>query len=446
MVRPVTPSGPPARPAAPSARGGSQWLGSWRGSTGLVRLSLFCAVAALAACATAPGSRYSRYYARNGAYRAPGPPQDPWGPYITEAATRFAVPQEWVRAVIQQESGGHEYLDGQPITSSAGAMGLMQLMPQTYADMQDQNGLGPDPYEPHDNILAGTAYIRQMYDRYGAPGFLAAYNAGPQRLDDYLQTGRQLPNETVNYLASVTPNLGSSVALSGPLAAYGADTQLVSATPTPLPVAMAAAKQPAGPPLPVVVTPTIANPSGGQPIQYAAYVPPSRPASRPADCAQDPNAAYDPDAPCLPTVNGPPQPQYQSQYQPGPLPPPSPTPQPAVAAAPPARTAAPIVPAVIRMPSYRGAGLSDGVNYGQWAIQVGAFGSEGQARFANTMARQAAFNALNGARSVVQPIPSFNGHPVYRARLAGLARASAASACATLRTQGLDCMIVRPGS
>ncbi|MBB2160824.1 lytic transglycosylase domain-containing protein [Gluconacetobacter sacchari] len=382
----------------------------------LIGLALI-GVASLAACGGTPGSRYSRYYARNGAYRAPGPPGDPWRPYIADASTRFSVPQEWVRAVIQQESGGHEYLDGQPITSSAGAMGLMQLMPQTYADMQAQNGLGPDPYEPHDNILAGTAYIRLMYDRYGAPGFLAAYNAGPQRLDDYLQTGRQLPNETINYLASVTPHLGTAVALSGPLAAYGSDSQMVSATPASLPVAMASAAPAAQP---VVVTPTIADPTGGQPVQYAAYVPRGAPAGQ---CAHDPDAAYDPDAPCQPLA--PPMP--------APLPPPAP-----VAAVP-----AAAMPVAARPPLAGGA--ASGVNYGQWAIQVGAFTSEGQARFANTMARQAAFDALNGARSIVQPVPAFNGRSLYRARLAGLARASAASACSSMHRQGLDCMIVRPG-
>jgi D-alanyl-D-alanine carboxypeptidase len=427
MTRRLMPPDDVARPAERRPRGGYGVM---------VGLSLLGAAATLAACSTTPGSRYSRYYARNGAYRAPGPAEDPWGPYITEASTRFAVPQDWIRAVILQESGGHEYLDGQPITSSAGAMGLMQLMPQTYADLQSQNTLGPDPYEPHDNILAGTAYIRQMYDRYGAPAFLAAYNAGPQRLDDYLQTGRPLPNETVNYLASVTPNLGNVVALSGPLAAYGSTMQMVSATPTKLPVAMASAAPPAGPALPVVVTPTIANPTGGQPIQYAAYVP-RRP--RAARCAQDPDAAYDPDAPCLPVVSGPPQP----------LPPPSPAlPAVVTAAAMPAPRPAPpprIIPVVIHVPLSGRALPPDGVNYGQWAIQVGAFTSEGQARFANTMARQAAFHALNGARNVVQAVPASGGHAVYRARLAGLAQGSAATACTTLQQQGLACMIVRPG-
>jgi len=62
--------------------------------------------------------------------------------------------------------------------SRKGAMGLMQIMPGTWADLRARYGLGADPYDSHDNILAGTAYIRELYDRYGAPGFLAAYNAG----------------------------------------------------------------------------------------------------------------------------------------------------------------------------------------------------------------------------------------------------------------------------
>ena len=122
---------------------------------------------------------------------------------------------------MRQESGGRLYeRDGSLITSSAGAMGLMQVMPRTYDMLRRRYGLGGDPYEPRDNILAGTAYIREMYDRYGSPAFLAAYNAGPDRLEAYLSGGNPLPDETVNYLASVAPRLGTDVAMTGPLAAY----------------------------------------------------------------------------------------------------------------------------------------------------------------------------------------------------------------------------------
>jgi D-alanyl-D-alanine carboxypeptidase len=148
-------------------------------------------------------------------YPPPGPPDDPWGPYIREAAGRYGVPEQWVRAVMHQESDGQEQA-----VSPVGAMGLMQVMPDTYEGLRRRYGLGDDPYDPHNNILAGTAYIRQMYDRFGAPGFLAAYNAGPDRVDNYLAGAADLPDETVNYLAAVTPNLGADVPMSGPLAMY----------------------------------------------------------------------------------------------------------------------------------------------------------------------------------------------------------------------------------
>ena len=148
-------------------------------------------------------------------YPPPGPPGDPWGPYIREASARYRVPERWVRAVMKQESGGE-----QQATSSAGAMGLMQVMPGTYQGLRVRYGLGDDPYDPHNNILAGTAYMREMYDRFGSPGFLAAYNAGPDRVDRYLARRASLPDETVNYLAAITPNLGTEVPRSGPFATY----------------------------------------------------------------------------------------------------------------------------------------------------------------------------------------------------------------------------------
>ncbi len=80
--------------------------------------------------------------------------------------------------------------------SPKGAMGLMQIMPETWTRLRVRYGLGADPYEPHDNTLAGAAYLRELLDRYGSPGFLAAYNAGPARYEDHLATGRALPAET----------------------------------------------------------------------------------------------------------------------------------------------------------------------------------------------------------------------------------------------------------
>ena len=98
---------------------------------------------------------------------------DSYATFITEAAQRFGIPEHWIRAVMRVESAG----DVRAI-SSAGAMGLMQIMPATWAVLSARYGLGDDPYDRRANIMAGAAYIREMHDRYGAPGFLAAYNAG----------------------------------------------------------------------------------------------------------------------------------------------------------------------------------------------------------------------------------------------------------------------------
>ncbi len=66
------------------------------------------------------------------------------------------------------------------------------------------------------------------------PGFLAAYNAGPDRVDAYLAGSSGLPDETVNYLAAITPNLGGDVAFSGPLAMYASagSSRFASAAPS----------------------------------------------------------------------------------------------------------------------------------------------------------------------------------------------------------------------
>ena len=128
---------------------------------------------------------------------------DRWSIHIREASARFGVPEEWIRRVMRAESGGRTTLDGRPITSHAGAMGLMQLMPGTWAEMRDLHGLGSDPHDPRDNILAGTAYLRAMYKRFGYPELFAAYNAGPRRYAEHLTTGRHLPAETIAYSAAL---------------------------------------------------------------------------------------------------------------------------------------------------------------------------------------------------------------------------------------------------
>jgi soluble lytic murein transglycosylase-like protein len=71
-------------------------------------------------------------------------------------------------------------------------------------------GVAPD--DPHDSILAGTTYIRELDDRYGAPGFLAAYNAGPGRYERHLATGRLLSEQTQAYVATLAPLIGAKQA------------------------------------------------------------------------------------------------------------------------------------------------------------------------------------------------------------------------------------------
>jgi hypothetical protein len=208
-----------------------------------------------------------------GTYTAPGPADDPWGPYIREASTRFNVPEKWIREVMRQESGGQEYLNGQLTTSSSGAMGLMQLMPATYADMRDRNGLGDDPYDPHDNIMAGTAYINLLYAAYGSPAFLAAYNAGPGRLQQYLAGGTSLPNETVNYVASVAPRIGGP--MTGPLAAYADQGTDIPAGAEPVQVAEAAPPTPL--PSETTVGSSLWSPSAPAAVASAPLPPPQPP-------------------------------------------------------------------------------------------------------------------------------------------------------------------------
>lgn len=127
-----------------------------------------------------------------------------WEPVIAEASQRFGVSESIIVSVIRAESGGRTTLNGRPITSRAGAMGLMQLMPGTWAELRSEFQLGPNPYDPRDNILAGTAYLRKLGDRFGYPGMIAAYNAGPARYAAYLARRQRLPAETVAYLNAVT--------------------------------------------------------------------------------------------------------------------------------------------------------------------------------------------------------------------------------------------------
>lgn len=128
--------------------------------------------------------------------------------YVTEAARRFAIPEDWIWAVMRIESRGHRHA-----ISPAGAMGLMQIMPATWSDLSARFGLGSDAFDTRANIHAGAAYLRAMWNRYGdISAALAAYNAGPGRTDAYLAGRRSLPAETVSYVAQFTRIIGGTSA------------------------------------------------------------------------------------------------------------------------------------------------------------------------------------------------------------------------------------------
>ena len=131
--------------------------------------------------------------------------------HVSEASQQFGIPEQWIYAVIRAESAGRVRA-----VSRAGAMGLMQLMPGTWARQRARFSLGQDPFDPRDNVLAGTSYLREMYDRYGAQGFLAAYNAGPGRYEDWLAGRRSLPLETRRYVARIAPLLQTERMFAAP--------------------------------------------------------------------------------------------------------------------------------------------------------------------------------------------------------------------------------------
>ncbi len=134
------------------------------------------------------------------------PSVHPYAAHVTEAAQRFGIPETWIWAVMRVESNGDP-----AAISHAGAMGLMQIMPGTWTMLTARYGLGGNPWDVRANIHGGAAYLREMVDRYGdLPAALAAYNAGPGRVDDWRQRGRPLPAETIAYVAKIAPILGTS--------------------------------------------------------------------------------------------------------------------------------------------------------------------------------------------------------------------------------------------
>ena len=137
---------------------------------------------------------------------------------VVREARRHDLDPALVLAVIQVESGGYYHA-----ISHVGAMGLMQLLPRTAREMADELGLewhGPDSlFDPVVNVQLGTAYIKQLADRYGdVSTALAAYNWGPTRIDRRIRTGSGVPSiyiERVMKAFDVASSRRQVVATSG---------------------------------------------------------------------------------------------------------------------------------------------------------------------------------------------------------------------------------------
>jgi hypothetical protein len=117
---------------------------------------------------------------------------------------------------MRLESGGRTMLgENQPMVSDKGALGLMQVLPGTFAEMRAQYRLGADVFDPNNNINAGAAYLAWLRKKYGYPALFAAYNAGPGQVDDVLTHTRPLPAETRAYLAGIDKILGGTGGVDG---------------------------------------------------------------------------------------------------------------------------------------------------------------------------------------------------------------------------------------
>ncbi|ARS26397.1 lytic transglycosylase [Sphingomonas sp. KC8] len=190
------------RPPAGASRApftGASTLADWRrsegGSAAMIAVLLLLAPGAAPVAALAQDAPPERSAARH-----------PYAAHVADAAGRFGIPERWIWAVMRVESNG----DVRAV-STAGAMGLMQIMPGTWAGLRARYRLGSDPFDPRDNIMAGAAYLREMHDRYGnVTAMLASYNAGPGRYDEHLSRGRPLPAETRAYLAKLASITGGS--------------------------------------------------------------------------------------------------------------------------------------------------------------------------------------------------------------------------------------------
>jgi hypothetical protein len=295
------------------------------------------------------------------------------------------------------ESGGYQYgANGELTTSPVGAMGLMQLMPQTYDEVRARYGLTDDAFDPHNNILAGTAYLREMYDAFGSPAFLAAYNAGPSRLSDYLEHNRPLPDETRRYVFMI----GSRIAGVYPENRSPNEQLAVNQVPVNIPPGPRYGRH-------TMYAMARERKRHEAPVRYAAL-------QRHHGAAQAPEPPVE------------------------------------VAEAPEPRLAA-YHPAMAVVHGHSGglhlidsAYAAEAVHVGggkNWAVQIGAYGSRSQAAAAAGSAR----GSVAHSTAAVAAVQSGRA-TLYRARLGGLTHDDAVHACQRLAHHGSGCLIVSPAS
>lgn len=354
------------------------------------------ALALLSACASQAPQQASQMleaqqYASHarGHYTPPGPPGDPWGPYIAQAAQRFDVPQLWIRAVMSVESGGQEMA-----TSPVGAMGLMQVMPETYDEVRGEFALGDDAYDPYNNIMAGAGYMREMYDMYGSPGFLAAYNAGPRRLDAYLSNEQPLPDETRRYVAMIAPMIEGIY----PLRLSPAQNYAMNQLPFDIPPGL----------------------RYGRAVEVASRQPARR--SRRHLTVRMARAE---------------ERSRRREHE---------------------RVEVASLATPRRHRGYRGLRLIASANAepapevhstalrGHWAVQVGAFGRVAEAQAAASHARVEAHRELAAAHSRIASVHHAARAILWRARLTGLSREAAVRACAAIARAHRSCIVLSPDS